>query len=242
MLDMLCVKTTTTHSWITKQHIIVPRLTRVVVKVATNEFDVSQLQTEKPFHWQDLPSQHCSKHVTEKHPKIFSSVQLLFTLPCINFPSNPNSALLPRQQSRALEHHLGLQRTARGVIEETRLVLQQLGCSVEEHQNTPILHKFTQRDRHLHKYTERGCILSYTGRTSEPGRVYHLKNEYSQAHHLCKLAAESLSLYRGTHMSCPDRLRCGRQGPNTCQAVTSSQHTITTCLPRNPLLHCNHLL
>lgn len=84
----------------------------------------------------------------------------------------------------ALEHYLGLQKTTKGVVEKTRLVLQQLGCSVEEYQNTPILHgEFTQTDRHIHKYTQHGCILSYTGRTSEPGRIYHLKNEYSQAHH-----------------------------------------------------------
>lgn len=55
-------------------------------------------------------------------------------------------------------------------------------------------------------------------------------------------STESLSLSRGTHMSCPDRLRCGGLGANTCQAVISSQHTITTSLPRNPLLQWNILL
>lgn len=56
MLATLCMKTTITHSSITKQHFfIVSRLTTVVVKVTMNEFNVSQLQTEKPLHWQDLP-------------------------------------------------------------------------------------------------------------------------------------------------------------------------------------------
>lgn len=54
MLAMLCMETTITHSWITKQH-FVSRLTTLVVKGTMNEFDVSHLQTEKPFHWQELP-------------------------------------------------------------------------------------------------------------------------------------------------------------------------------------------
>lgn len=57
-----------------------------------------------------------------------------------------------------------------------------------------------ETDRHLHKYTQHGCIVSYIGRTSEPSKIYHLKNKTPQLITFVStstVTAVSLSLYKG---------------------------------------------
>lgn len=149
------------------------------------------------------------KKVTKFSPQFSCYLHFLVLF----FPSNPNSTLLSKQLS-----HVPCPGTLFRPAEDYKRCCREdkacftaawLFCGAISKYSHFIWIIYTDRriDRHLHKYTQHGCILSYTGRTSEPGRIYHLKNEYSQAHQHCKHKHRDCSQYNSA------------EGP-TCSALT----------------------
>lgn len=84
------------------------------MNLMSHDYKQKNLSTDRIFPNNTVPST-LVKNITKFSPQF--SCYLYFLV--LFFPSNPNSALLPRQPSNSLEHNLSLQRTAKGVVEKT---------------------------------------------------------------------------------------------------------------------------